>query len=138
VLKKLIPVVATLLLVGCATIRDNPVPALVGIQSATLYVIEQSSDRKAKARDIIAAAEDAKKLLDFEAVTLDQLVARVRERIANSDRELSEKAGLSGLLTIAQTWLQDRISEGTLSPDDKATVNDVLSTIIQSAQAYAG
>jgi vacuolar-type H+-ATPase subunit E/Vma4 len=137
-LRKFATLVATLLLVGCATIRDNPVPALVGIQSATLYVIEQSSDRKAKARDIIAAAEDAKKLLDFEAVTLDQLVARVRERIANSDRELSEKAGLSGLLTIAQTWLQDRISEVTLSPDDKATVNDVLSTIIQSAQAYAG
>jgi hypothetical protein len=137
-LRKFATLVATLLLVGCATIRENPVPALVGIQSATLFVIEQSSDRQAKARDIIAAAEDAKKLLDFDAVTLDQLVARVRERIASSDRELSEKAGLSGLLTISQAWLQDRISDGTLSPEDRATVNDVLNTIIQSAQAYAG
>lgn len=105
---------------------------------ATLYAIEQSSDRTAKAIAIIKAAEDVRTFMDFNAVTLDELVDRARLRIIRSDSQLSEKAGLTLLLNRAERLLRDRLISGELDPAGKATVNELLDAIIASAQAYAG
>lgn len=105
---------------------------------ATLYAIEQSRDRTARAIAIIKAAEELRTFIDFNAVTLDELVDRARLRIARSDSELSEKAGLTLLLNRAERLLRDRVAAGELDPGDKATVNELLDAIIASARAYAG
>lgn len=105
---------------------------------ATLYAIEQSRDRTARAIAIIKAAEELRTFIDFNAVTLDELVDRARLRIARSDSELSEKAGLTLLLNRAERLLRDRVAAGELDPGGKATVNELLDAIIASARAYAG
>lgn len=134
--------VATLMLCGCPgmlqTINENAQTARDVMDIATLYAIEQADDRAAEARAIIAEAKDFKRWVDFESVTFDELVAKARERIARSDRELSEKAGLNILLRRADALLRDQVSAGVLTPDDKATVNELLDWIIESASVYAG
>lgn len=131
---------AVLALAGCETLKtiSKSEDARDVITVATLYAIEQSSDRPAKAVAIIAAAEELKVVIDFRAVTLDDLVAEARARIARSDSELSEKAGLLFLLNRAERLMRDRIHAGELDPDAKATVNELLDWVIQAARAYAG
>jgi len=126
------------LLLGCKTLEKHPATSSIVIQAVTLKVIEESDDRAAQARKIIAAAEDARALLDFEGVSVESLVARVRERIAASDAELSEKVALNGLLTALEAEVRGRIDAGTLDPAEKQTINRVLSLVITAAQAYAG
>ena len=136
-MKPIVPCILAFILAGCSTLEKQPVASALVIQSATLYSIEQSSDRAETARRIIAAAEDAKKLMDFEGVTVDELVAKTRARLAQSDRPLSEKAALNALLVVADQYIRDKINAGVINPQDKLTVNSVLDAIINSAKAYA-
>ena len=139
---RVVLVAAAITLVGgCGvlqTISENAQTARDVMDIATLYAIEQADDRAAEARAIIAEAKDFKRWVDFESVTFDELVAKARERIARSDRELSEKAGLNILLRRADALLRDKVSAGALTPEDKATVNELLDWIIESASVYAG
>lgn len=123
--------------VGCGTIQKHQLASSVVIQGLTLRAIEESGNRAEKANAILSAAEDARVMLDMEGVTLDQLTAKMRQRIAQSDSELSEKLVLSSLVDVAEQTIDAKISDGMLDPEAKVTVNQVLGWIIMSARAYA-
>ena len=125
---------------GCGvlqTISDNEMVARDAITIVTYAAIEQSSDRADTASDIVAAAKDMKTWIDFDGVTIEELANKLRQRIAASDRELSEKAGLTLLLNRAEAELKKRVSEGVLDPNAKVTVNAVLDWVIDAASVYA-
>lgn len=132
---------AVALLAGCGvlqTINENEMVARDAMTIVTYAAIEQSNDRPHTARDIVAAAKDAKTWLDLDGVTIEELASKARQRIAESDRELSEKAGFTLLLNRADAELKKRISEGALDPNAKVTVNAVLDWVIDAAAVYAG
>jgi|HigsolmetaAR206D_1030411.scaffolds.fasta_scaffold00654_22 hypothetical protein len=108
------------------------------IQIATLFAIEQSSDRKAAAREIISEAENAKSAVELFGAPVDELIDRARSRIAASSAELSTKAALHLLLNRAESELRKRIDEGDISINERVRINRVLDWIIEAASAYAG
>jgi outer membrane murein-binding lipoprotein Lpp len=128
-------------LAGCSsfdTLDEHETGARMVVEVATLAAIERSSDRAATANRVIAAATDARAWIDFDGVTLEELAAKARTRIAGSDLELSEKAGLNALVTILQEEISANIEAGALDPQTKVTVNRLLDWVVASAQAYAG
>jgi hypothetical protein len=132
---------AVVSLAGCSTLDsldEHETGARMVVEVATLAAIERSSDRAATATRVIAAATDAKAWLDFDGVTLEQLAAQARQRIAGSDLELSEKAALNVFVNILQEEISANIEAGALDPQTKVTVNRVLEWVVASAQAYAG
>ncbi len=136
-----IAVSSLMLMGGCATldtINQNEAVARSEINIATLAAIVQSSDRAATAKGVVTAAEDAKRWIDVDGVSIKDAAAKVRVRIAQSDMELSRKAVLNLLVDLAETKIDDAIKAGKLSADQLVTVNKLLDWVIQSAQAYAG
>lgn len=139
--KTLVAVAAAMLLSACGTLQtigENDTVARDALTIVTYAAIEQSNDRADMARDIVAVAKDAKTWIDFDGVTINELADKARQRLAQSDRELSEKAGLTLLLNRAEALLKKRISEGVLDPNAKVTVNAVLDWVIDAASVYAG
>lgn len=135
----LIVAALTVLLAGCGLpktiVQSEGLSDALDI--AILYAIEQSGDRQTTAREIIEEAEELRTFIDFSAVTLEQIVDKARQRIAQSDKEFSEKAALNLVLKRAKRAISDKVSAGELSPDDKLTVNRLLDAIVASAQLYA-
>lgn len=128
------------LIAACSTIQTiaDSTGARDAIQIATLFAIEQSSDRQATAREIIEVAQDAKAAFEVRGVSLDAIVDEVRERIARSDAELSKKAALNILLTRAERELRGRIEAGEVPAETRLRVNEFLDWIIDNARVYAG
>jgi hypothetical protein len=128
-----------LILSACGTLGaiGESGSALAAINISTLAAIENSSDRVKTAREIIDAALQAKSALETGA-TFATLVAQTRVRIAHSDAELSQKAALHLLLDRLTREVEQRISAGTIDPDEHTSVNLLLDAVIAAARAYAG
>lgn len=136
----ILTMIGFLLISGCAALRvvdTDQQNARSVVDIVTLAAIEQATDRQVTARKIIQAAEDARTWIDFDGVTIEDLVVKARARLAVSDLELSSKAALTLLITRLESSITEKVGAGLLDPDAKVTVNRLLDWIVVSAQAYA-
>lgn len=131
-----VAMMVSITLPGCATLEEQEPAAKATIQFVVMNEIEQSSDRAAKAKSIAAIAGEATVMLDVESVTLPELKTKIMQRLAERDLEPSRMLAASFLVDAVGQEIQKRIGEGILSPEDKVTVNKVLSWVEEAASFY--
>lgn len=128
-------------LAGCTSLSSlgqSDAAARTLIEIATMAAIEQSHDRVATATEVARAANEAKSWLDLSGVTMTELAAKARERIAASKAELSEKAALNALVNVIEAQVSAQVTTGAIDPQVRVRLNTVLDWIIGAARAYAG
>lgn len=127
---------AIVALTGCASFNTSGTSEKLIVQAATMKFIESSDDRASKAARIARAADQARVWLDTDGVTIADLQVAMLERIAAADLEPSDKLLASALVDVVVAELNVRIGQGVISPDNRATVNAVLSWVEQAAGFY--
>lgn len=137
----LIAAVMAVALSACSTLGTSPATEKLIVQAGVMKFIEGGSDapqeRSAKAARIVKAAAQARIWLDTDGVSIADLQGAMLERIASADLEPSDKVLASALVEVVVAELNVRIGEGVISPEKRATVNEVLSWITTAASFYA-
>lgn len=123
-------------LAGCAAIEQSPTTAKLATQYATLKVIERGDDQPVRAAKIRAIAEDAKRFLDHDAVTLPGLHAAVMERVDLESLSTADRMLASALVGAVVAELEARLGDGPglIPPDDLYQIAEVLDWVIEAAQ----
>lgn len=127
---------ACLFLAGCATLRDNPASARLGVTIVVAKFIENSSpDKKEERRarvisiagDIQAASvSDSATVLSLRAIAFAKIDSL---GISPLDRELAKQ-----LVDLIAQELQSRVNRDLLKPEDRLLIADVMSWIQNAAR----
>jgi type IV pilus biogenesis protein CpaD/CtpE len=135
VLNKLIPVVATLLLVGCSSNPSARDEAIVGItvQYATAKYIERKPSSR---KSIIYVAEAAKAVVGGDAtVTLLTLQEFVSGELDKAGLSAADRVLANALVSLIVAELQAKVGEGLIEPDQRVRVAKILDLVIAAARA---
>lgn len=123
-------------LAGCTAIEQSPTTAKLATQYATLKIIGQGPDQGARKTKIRNIAQDAKRFLDHDAVTLPGLHAAVMERVDMESLSPADRMLANALIGAVVTELEARLGNGPgmIPPDDLYQIAEVLDWVIEAAQ----
>lgn len=132
-MKLILSVLTAMLLSGCAMLQQSPTTAHLAVTVATMKVVEAGDNPVERAQRVIAVANEAKRLIDNEAVTIDVLEEAIKNRLdqeplAPSDRLLADAL----IITIADE-LRARVGMGLLDEQQRLTVSTVLGWVVRAA-----
>jgi uncharacterized lipoprotein YajG len=134
VLKKLIPVVATLLLVGCSSNPSAREEALIGltVQYATAKYIEE---RPQSRETIVSVATAAKAIVGGDATaTLLTLQEFVSGELDKAGLSAADRVLANALVSLIVAELQAKVGEGLIEPDQRIRVANILDLVIAAAR----
>jgi type IV pilus biogenesis protein CpaD/CtpE len=134
VLKKLIPVVATLLLVGCSSNPSAREEALIGltVQYATAKYIEE---RPQSRETIVSVATAAKAIVGGDATaTLLTLQEFVSGELDKAGLSAPDRVLANALVSLIVAELQAKVGEGLIEPDQRIRVANILDLVIAAAR----
>lgn len=128
--------VAAIMLTGCALNPDSATRDRLGVQAATMVLIERSSDSTAKAQSIIATVDKTRTVLDLADVSAADIRVALLARVA--ERELSplEKLAALEFINAVADEVERRLGAGVLTPEQRVSVNTVLDWVELAASAY--
>lgn len=113
----------------------------LGVQVATMALIERADNPQAKAAQVLEAVGKARTLLDFAGdVSVKDLRTALLERVAEryEDGKLSpleRLAALEAVNTVADE-VEARLGAGALPADARVRVNTVLTWVEDAARSY--
>jgi hypothetical protein len=121
-------------LAGCATgdLKTDP-SARLAVTYATLKVIESGPDSEVRAAKIRSIASEARQFVETDAISLDQLAAAMRARLAEENLSPSDQVLADALVLTVTAELEARVGTGLLSPEQKLTVGAVLGWVVVAA-----
>jgi type IV pilus biogenesis protein CpaD/CtpE len=134
VFKKLIPVVATLLLVGCSSNPTAREEALIGltVQYATAKYIEE---RPQSRETIVSVATAAKAIVGGDATaTLLTLQEFVSGELDKAGLSAPDRVLANALVSLIVAELQAKVGEGLIEPDQRVRVANILDLVIAAAR----
>jgi type IV pilus biogenesis protein CpaD/CtpE len=134
VLNKLIPVVATLLLVGCSSNPTAREEALIGltVQYATAKYIEE---RPQSRETIVSVATAAKAIVGGDATaTLLTLQEFVSGELDKAGLSAPDRVLANALVSLIVAELQAKVGEGLIEPDQRVRVANILDLVIAAAR----
>jgi anthranilate phosphoribosyltransferase len=134
VLKKLIPVVVMLLLVGCSSNPTAREEALIGItvQYATAKYIEE---RPQSRETIVSVATAAKAIVGGDATaTLLTLHECVSGELDKAGLSAADRVLANALVSLIVAELQAKVGEGLIEPDQRIRVANILDLVIAAAR----
>jgi hypothetical protein len=137
-MKTLFVALACFALTGCASIPLNTesVATKLVVQAATMKFIERGDAWPARAAAISAEVAQARVLVDFDGVTLADIQTAVIRRLQDQGLPPSDMVLAMAVVELASADLNTKIGEGVLSPEQRVTVNTVLSWVDQAASFY--
>lgn len=124
---------------GSLSLNTGSASTKLVVQVATMKYIEREdlpAERAARAAEITRGVDAVSVMLDMEGVTVADLKAKALERIAAADLEASDKLALTALVDMINVELDEEVGDGVISPDQRVTVNAVLSWVKQAASFY--
>jgi uncharacterized protein YceK len=129
-------VIATALMVGCASLNQNTA-ATAAIQIGVMKVVEvDAGNERQRAEKIIDIASEARTFLDTADVSVPVLEAAINARLAALDLAPSDRL-LAGLVVQSVVGeLNVRVGSGLLSAEQRLTVSQVLSAVEKAASFY--
>lgn len=123
---------------ACASFQQNAPVAQLGVQVATMKVIEadkaHAAERAAKVKEI---ATDAKSFFDTGTANLSQLEQAVRDRLAPLNLQPSDQLLANALIQAVIAELQQRVGNGAVPADAVYQVSTVLGWVIDATGFYA-
>ncbi len=136
--------VVFLVTAGCASFQKNAPVAQLGVEAATMKVIEAkpasgfpigatAAQRAAKIREIATAA---KSFFDTGTADLAQLQAEIEKRVAPLNLAPSDRLLADALIQTVMSELQMKVGTGVLSPDQVYQVSAVLGWVITATNYY--
>ena len=132
---KLLFAAALSLLVGCASIEENPATAKLAVQIATLKVIERAEDQDHRRQRIVELAEEALALAESEAVLVSAVEAAVREAVQWGNLPPSDRLLADYLITLVATELNERVGDGNwLTGKRLVAARQVLAWVVEAAR----
>jgi hypothetical protein len=134
VLKKLVSIVAVLLLAACSSNPSSRDEAIIGlsVQYATAKYIEKRPDSR---ENIVHVATAAKGIVAGDStatlITLQEFVGQELDKLSLSpaDRVLA-----NGLVSLIVAELQAKVGDGLIPEDQKIRVSQILDLVIAAAQ----
>jgi hypothetical protein len=135
VLKKLVPIVAVLLLAGCSSNHSARDEALIGlsVQYATAKYIER---RPSSRKSVIYVAEAAKAVVAGDAVvTLVTLQEFVNSELDKVSLSAADRVLANALVSLIVAELQARVGDGLIPEDQRIRVAQLLDLVIAAARA---
>lgn len=130
-MKFLLPLLAALVL-GCASLPagDQSVAARIGVQYATLKVIDGDAGR---AQSVVDVSAQAISLASGESVDIDVLEAQVREAIPWNEMDLADQQLVELLILQVRAELEARTAEGLVDAERVAAAVEVLQWVHDAA-----
>lgn len=126
-----------LALAGCASLSSpsNTTGERLGVQLATMTLIEHSGQPAAKAVRVVEAVKAVRTLLD-DNTSVGKLRSALLARIAQENPSPAERLAAVELVNALADEIEKRLGAGLLSPDAIVSVNTVLSWVEDAAGAY--
>lgn len=136
----LLAVCAATVLAGCSSTPSGQRRDRLGVQVATMALIERADNPADKAAQVIATVDKARTLLELTDVSVHGLRAALLERVAERFESgklspLERLAALELVNTIADE-VEARLGAGTLPPDARVRINTVLTWVEDAARTY--
>lgn len=127
---------AVILLVGCASLSGpSNTGERLGVQLATMTLIEHAALPAAKAARIVEAVKAVRTLLDT-TTSVGKLRSALLERVAQENPSPAERLAAVELVNALADEVERRLGSGFLSADAIVSVNTVLSWVEDAASAY--
>lgn len=128
---------AFLFLSGCQSLQENKSIVFLGLDQATLRVIERADDRRHYAERIVEIAGDARSFVDAnETATVDAVIDIVRAQIKWEKLGLADRRLVEQLIVIASEEIKKRVDVGLIKNSDRVFVAQALTVIEQSAMYW--
>jgi len=125
---------------GCATMQSGQsnVAVQLIVQASTMKYIERAdlADRPARAAAVAFEVGQAKKMLDFEGVTVADIKTAVINRLKTKGLEPSDMLLAMAVVDVATAELDAKIGAGIISAEQRVTVNAVLGWVEQATAFY--
>jgi hypothetical protein len=125
-----------LILVSCATLKDNELLAQAGVQYAAAKFVRAAGDEPAqmkRAERIRTISAELRKVVGEEAVSVPALQAAVQKYIPE-DLNPEDRVLVNLLVAAVVQELERRIGDQLLRPDQLLVVNSVLQWVDEGAQ----
>lgn len=125
-----------LILVGCASLKDNELLAQAGVQYATAKFVRSAGDeaeQTARAERIRTISAELRKVVGEEAVSVPALQAAVQKYIPE-DLKPEDRVLVNLLVAAVVQELERRIGDQLLRPDQLLVVNSVLQWVDEGTQ----
>jgi molecular chaperone DnaK (HSP70) len=118
-------------------IEKSPLASSLVFKIATAKAIEKSDNRVERAQRIITIAEKAKSMLtDNESTSLDYVESAIRDNVKWDELDESNKLVIDILIDLVRAEIDKKVGDGSLDPNDKLIISNILRWIIESAQMY--
>jgi hypothetical protein len=131
---------AVVALSACSATPSQESQDRLGVQVATMALIEHAGNPTDKAERILDAVKAARTLLDMADVTAPDvrvaLLNRVAERFAAGKLSPLEKLAALELVNQVSDEVERRLGTGLLTTDQRVTVNKVLDWVQTAAASY--
>lgn len=132
-MKKFIVLFCTFILMGCAsfsTDQGKQVAARIGVQYATLKVIDGDTDR---ATLVVSVADRAIALAEGEPVSTSVLEEQIRAAIPWDKLDDADKLLVELLILQVRNELDIRVADGLVDPERAAAAVEVLQWVRDAA-----
>lgn len=136
-MKKFIALVCTFILMSCASLstdRGQQAAARIGVQYATLKVIDGDADR---ATSVVEVVDRAIALAEGEPVSLDDLEAQIRDAIPWNKLDDADTLLAELLILQIREELDVRVVDGLVDPERAAAAVEVLRWVRDAASLAA-
>lgn len=131
----LITAVIGFAVIGCTS---NPSSTLdrLGVQVATMALIERADNPADKAIRVLEAVAKARTVLDMAEVSVSDIRVALLTRVAERNLSPLEKLAALEAINAVSNEVESRLGKGLLSPEQRVDVNTVLSQIEGAARTY--
>lgn len=124
---------------GCSSNPTHQLLYMVAVQQGTARFIEAKAsdpERSKRATEIVRIAEILKATVGGEATTVAELRDKALALITAANLQPADHSLANTLVAVVAEVLQERITQGVLSPEDAVSVGVVLDNIIGTANVY--
>ena len=137
-MKKILLLLVIVFISACSTLNMQDPAHKLAVQYATGKFIERTPvfGRVGAARKVIAYAESAKQLFDFERKSLVDIEAELLRRLATERLSISDRALATALIQSVADNIEQKTNIGVIDDEKKVTVNEILNAIIVAANWY--
>ena len=132
-MNKFIALVCTFILMSCASLstdRGQQVAARIGVQYATLKIIDGDADR---ASSVVEVVDRAIALAEGEPVSIDDLEAQIRDAIPWNKLDDADYMLAEVLILQIREELDVRVVDGLIDPERAAAAVEVLRWVRDAA-----
>lgn len=125
---------------ACSTTPEGEHRDRLGVQVATMALIERADQPAAKAARIVQLADTMRVMLELSEVTVGDLrhalLTRLAERYAAGEISPLERLAALEFINSVSDGVEKRLGAGLLTPDTRVKVNTVLTWIEDAARTY--